>query len=59
MTALSFKGIHKTYAPDFHAIKGVTLNINQGDFFCLLGLRLGWGIFVYIYIYIYICFVLV
>ncbi|HJN37164.1 MAG TPA: ABC transporter ATP-binding protein [Gammaproteobacteria bacterium] len=39
MTALSFKGIHKTYAPDFHAIKGVTLNINQGDFFCLLGLN--------------------
>ena len=39
MVALSLKGIHKTYIDDFHALKGITLNIEKGDFFGLLGLN--------------------
>jgi len=37
MTALSLKNLHKTYHNGFLALKGIDLNIKQGDFFALLG----------------------
>tara|TARA_Y100000814_G_scaffold101225_1_gene70423 strand:+ start:1739 stop:2668 length:930 start_codon:yes stop_codon:yes gene_type:complete len=35
--AISIKNLTKTYANGFEALKGVSLRINQGDFFALLG----------------------
>lgn len=37
MHALSIKNLHKTYDNGFHALKGLSLTINEGDFFALLG----------------------
>ncbi len=37
MHALSIKDLHKTYENGFHALKGLSLNIEKGDFFALLG----------------------
>lgn len=36
-TALSIKGLTKTYADGFQALKGIDVNVEQGDFFALLG----------------------
>lgn len=35
--ALSVEHLRKTYANDFQALKGVSLNVEQGDFYALLG----------------------
>ena len=35
--AISIKNLTKIYANGFEALKGVSLRINQGDFFALLG----------------------
>ncbi|MCM2972800.1 MULTISPECIES: ABC transporter ATP-binding protein [Larsenimonas] len=35
--ALSIRGLTKVYGNDFHALKGIDLNVPQGDFFALLG----------------------
>ncbi len=35
--ALSIKDLHKTYDNDVHALKGINLDIEAGDFFALLG----------------------
>ena len=35
--ALSIKGLQKTYDNGFHALKGIDLDIEEGDFFALLG----------------------
>lgn len=35
--ALSIKGLEKTYANGFQALKGVDLTVKEGDFFALLG----------------------
>lgn len=35
--ALSIKGLTKTYATGTHALKGVSLEVPEGDFFALLG----------------------
>lgn len=37
MDALSIDNLHKTYSSGFTALKGVTFNVSQGDFFGLLG----------------------
>jgi len=37
MKALSIKDLHKTYPNGVVALKGVNLNVEQGDFFALLG----------------------
>ena len=37
MTALSIKSLHKTYDNGFEAIKGISLEVANGDFFALLG----------------------
>lgn len=37
MTALSIKNLHKTYRNGFEALKGIDLEVKQGDFFALLG----------------------
>ncbi|MFK7993698.1 MAG: ABC transporter ATP-binding protein [Granulosicoccus sp.] len=37
MNALSISGLEKTYGNDMHALKGIDLNVPQGDFFALLG----------------------
>ena len=37
MNALEIKNLKKTYHNDFEALKGIDLNIKQGDFFALLG----------------------
>ena len=36
-TALQIKGLKKTYNDSFEALKGIDLNVSQGDFFALLG----------------------
>ncbi len=36
-SAISIRGLQKTYANDFQALKGVDLEVRQGDFFALLG----------------------
>lgn len=36
-TALSIRGLQKTYANGFEALKGIDLDVQQGDFFALLG----------------------
>ena len=35
--AISIKNLTKTYATGFEALKGISLEVNQGDFFALLG----------------------
>ena len=35
--ALSIKNLQKTYANQLHALKGIDLQVEQGDFFALLG----------------------
>lgn len=37
MTALSVRGLKKTYANGVHALKGINLDVQEGDFFALLG----------------------
>jgi len=37
MNALSIAGLTKTYADSVHALKGIDLNVPEGDFFALLG----------------------
>ena len=37
MTALSISNLHKTYPNGFVALKGVNLDVKEGDFFALLG----------------------
>lgn len=36
-TAIAIKDLHKTYANGFQALKGISLEVEQGDFFALLG----------------------
>lgn len=36
-TALSIRDLEKTYKGGFHALKGIDLDVEQGDFFALLG----------------------
>ncbi len=35
--AISIRDLEKTYANGFHALKGISLEVEQGDFFALLG----------------------
>ena len=35
--AISIKDLHKTYANGFQALKGISLEVQKGDFFALLG----------------------
>ena len=37
MSALHIKGLYKTYADGFQALKGIDLTVSRGDFFALLG----------------------
>jgi ABC-2 type transport system ATP-binding protein len=37
MDALSINNLHKTYGSGFNALKGVTFDVKEGDFFGLLG----------------------
>lgn len=37
MTALSVRGLKKTYANGVNALKGINLDVQEGDFFALLG----------------------
>ena len=37
MKALEIKNLSKTYGNDVHALKGIDLSVEQGDFFALLG----------------------
>lgn len=37
MVALSINNLHKTYGSGFNALKGVTFDVKEGDFFGLLG----------------------
>lgn len=37
MSALTIKSLTKIYANNFHALKGINLSVEQGDFFALLG----------------------
>ena len=37
MYALSIRGLTKTYKNGVHALKGVDLDVEKGDFFALLG----------------------
>ena len=36
-TAISIKNLRKTYDNGFEALKGISLEVEQGDFFALLG----------------------
>ena len=36
-TAISITDLKKTYANGFEALKGISLEVQQGDFFALLG----------------------
>ena len=36
-TAIAIKDLRKTYANGFEALKGISLRVEQGDFFALLG----------------------
>lgn len=36
-TAIAIEDLHKTYANGFQALKGISLKVEQGDFFALLG----------------------
>lgn len=35
--ALSIRGLSKVYGNQFHALKGIDLDVPEGDFFALLG----------------------
>lgn len=35
--ALTIENLTKTYANDFQALRGISLNVERGDFFALLG----------------------
>ena len=35
--ALSIDGLRKVYADGFEALKGISLEVQQGDFYALLG----------------------
>ena len=35
--ALEIENLSKTYGTCFHALKGISLSVAQGDFFALLG----------------------
>ena len=37
MKALEIKNLTKIYGNDVHALKGIDLNVESGDFFALLG----------------------
>ncbi len=37
MQALSVRGLTKTYRNGVHALKGIDLDVEEGDFFALLG----------------------
>ena len=37
MNALSIRNLRKTYSNGFEALKGIDLDVQQGDFFALLG----------------------
>ena len=37
MSALEIKNLNKVYSNKFAALKGIDLNVKQGDFFALLG----------------------
>ena len=37
MQALSLRKLSKTYGTGVHALKGIDLDVGQGDFFALLG----------------------
>jgi ABC-2 type transport system ATP-binding protein len=37
VAALSIRDLRKSYANQFEALKGISLDVNQGDFFALLG----------------------
>ena len=37
MNALTIAGLVKTYGDNVHALKGIDLNVPDGDFFALLG----------------------
>jgi len=37
MNALSIQNLHKTYGNGFEALKGISLDVAEGDFFALLG----------------------
>lgn len=37
MVALEIEQLRKTYAGGFEALKGVSLTVEQGDFYALLG----------------------
>ncbi len=37
MNALSIQNLHKTYRNGFEALKGISLEVETGDFFALLG----------------------
>ena len=37
MKALEIKNLTKIYGNDVHALKGIDLNVERGDFFALLG----------------------
>ena len=37
MSALKIKNLNKIYSNKFEALKGIDLNVKQGDFFALLG----------------------
>ena len=39
--ALSIRGLTKVYGNGFHALKGIDLDVQQGDFFALSRPRLG------------------
>lgn len=39
MKAIRVVGLEKQYGSNTHALRGVNLEINKGDFFCLLGLN--------------------
>ena len=36
-SAITINDLHKTYDNGFHALKGISLEVEEGDFFALLG----------------------
>ena len=43
--AISIKNLTKTYATGFEALKGISLEVNQGDFFALTSILVDFGDF--------------
>ena len=39
MKALSIKNLRKTYKGGWDALKGINLDVEEGDFFALLGIK--------------------